>query len=228
MNTKRAFFGLVGIAALGFAPAARAQNVEFAATSKGCFYTVVICVPTAVADLFGGAPLGGLTYHGGTFDDFTNGLSPNSLSIGGHVSNFGWFDAGNGVHSPAANQKFLLETTFTTPFLVGSPTVVFHSAVTGGVSMFHGNPIGGYDVGLNADGIQTFQYLGPDFNGTFTIEVESIHATHGGLHQDISGLIVTNATATPEPATVGLFATGLIGLIPLARRRRVQNHVSAV
>jgi hypothetical protein len=222
MSMKRVLLSLTAVGALGFASTAQAQNVEFAATTTGCFYlSPGTCTPTTTADLFGGFSLGGMTFHSGGFDDFTNGNPVNELSIGGGAQNFGYFDVGNVVHTPTALQKFKLNVTFTLPFIIGDPTARFTAVVSGGVTLNKAKKVvGGYDVILD-NPLQNFTYFGPDFQGSFSLLVENTHTTHGGLGQIISGRIITQASSiTPEPATIALFATGLIGLVPFARRRR--------
>jgi hypothetical protein len=54
--------------------------------------------------------------------------------------------------------------------------------------------------------------------GTFSINVVEV-PVNAGVDNNITGIIHVQSIA-PEPATLALFATGLVGMIPLARRRK--------
>jgi hypothetical protein len=194
-----------------------AQSMEFAGTTAGCFYTTVVCNPT------GGDQVGFLQYVAGSFDQGTS--SPGGVAaISGSNSNFGYFQLGNTTDS-YTGQKFLLEVLFTSP-VVSGPNAVFSAAVLGTVTNDDNGAGGGVTIRFGSP--QTFAFDGPDYTGTFTVKVNNVTVSPGTLESNsgvpVTAFITTNitgqVTATPEPATVGLFATGLVGLIPLARRRR--------
>lgn len=226
MSIKRVLLSLTALGAIGLASTAQAQNVEFAASTTGCFYKspATTCTPANASNLFNGFANGGVTFHGGSFDGMTDGSTPNQLTVPGTVGmNLGWFDSGNALHVVGPNNFFNLDVFFTLPTVIGDPNAIFHAVVSGAVTKVPPNKrVGGYDITFT-DSPQTFTYFGPTFQGSFTLLVNNTHINAGYSENFISGTIVTQAASlTPEPATMVLFATGLLGLVPFARRRRNQ------
>jgi PEP-CTERM motif-containing protein len=70
--------------------------------------------------------------------------------------------------------------------------------------------IGGITYGLTEDGV------GCPVGNQACINISTPHLNFVPSFTDVKD----DVTATPEPATVGLMATGLVGLVPFARRRR--------
>jgi hypothetical protein len=181
-----------------------AQVIPVAGSTLGCFFQApaVTCTPTATAtDLF-------LTFTQGTFNGFTDqtgffGLStpPNSL---------GTLSLTGGTASYSG--RFLLQVLFTLP-TVPAPGAVFSASVFGNV--VNNASTGVYVLFDNAP--QGVPFQAPGFSGTLDVNVYSI-----GMNTNetvpIEGFIHTSIA--PEPGTTALVATGLMGLIPMARIKR--------
>ncbi len=75
--------------------------------------------------------------------------------------------------------------------------------------------IGGTTYALNEDGTGC-AYGSPCID--INTPQDGAVAAYTGIHDDLTGQ--QSITSTPEPATLGLMATGLIGLVPVVRRRR--------
>jgi hypothetical protein len=212
----RRSIGLLALALAATASTASAQSIEFAGTTAGCFYTgTVACDPT------GGDQVMFLKYVTGTFDQATSGgVAAIGTGPGSNASNFGYFQLGNTADS-YLGQKFLLKVLFTSPLLTG-PNAVYTAAVIGTVTNDE-NGVGG-GVSIRFGSPQTFAFDGPDYAGTFTLKVNNVSVSPGTLETNsfvpVTAFITTNVTSTPEPATIALFATGMIALVPMARRRR--------
>jgi hypothetical protein len=203
--------GLAFLGAMGASGVLQAQKVDFKGSTGGCFYISGSCTAsTSASEYF-------LQFTGGTFDATTTssgilgiGSAPNS------PNNFGSFSLGA---SPAEydGTNFLLKILFDLPTVTSSNTV-YEAAVLGSVDV-------GGDGGIYihfADSPQVFTFNGPTYGGQFSLALNDISVTPGTLEANtpvaVSGFIRT--TVTPEPATVGLFALGLLGLVPMARLRR--------
>jgi len=198
---------LMGVLAAGLVGAssqlgAQAQ-VRFAGATYGCFYDVpaTSCTPTTTAsDFF-------LTFTQGTFNALT---SPTGfLGLGGTTNNLG--SMALTASTASYTGKFLLEVLFSLPTLTPS-NAVYTAAVLGDV--YQGN--GGVNISFSSP--QTFAFNGPDYNGTFTLSVNNISINPNNSPQVVSGFITTSVA--PEPGTTALFATGLVGLIPMVRIKR--------
>ena len=67
------------------------------------------------------------------------------------------------------------------------------------------------------------------YANTQCVNIDSPHTLNDPQSTDITDDIIPGApgspdtTTTPEPATIALMATGFVGMIPLARRRRRKN-----
>ena len=200
------FTGKALVAGVALFGAARlnAQTVEFAGTTSGCFYTADICTPTAPASLLT------LQFNSGSFDVNTvNGY----VGIGGTAQNLGTMTLASGADNfTALGEQFLLDVTFSVPYIAGS-NAYYVAALLGAVTS---NGHGGVQISFSAP--QTFFFDGPTYAGSFTLAVNSFAITPNAGPQAISGSIRT--TVTPEPPTIGLLALGLLGIVPVARSRR--------
>ena len=205
MTTSPRVVGFVVAALLATAAPLSGQSIHFAGSTTGCFFRTGTCTPTSTAGV------GGLRFIGGTFDASTvNG----SLVLGESSNNLGWFQLGPKAVNYAGN--FLLNVTFTQPNLLGADALV-SAAISGSVK----KNSGGVTIDF-ADESESYRFSGADLSGSMRMTVSDVSLTTGVNHLvPIGGTI--DATVTPEPATLTLIATGLVGLIPAARRRRLKK-----
>jgi hypothetical protein len=191
-----------------------AQEINFQGMTRGCFYIASEsgCAPGASSsELF-------LTYLGSTFDVTTvDGMA----GIGGapgtpNINNLGSFFV-TGDPASYTGSRFWLDVVFSTPTIT-SATSVFTAALRGSVTA-NANGL----VGIRFDsGSQVFDYTSGNQTGDFTLSVNNISLTPGGTPVALTGEIDRGLTitATPEPSSMVLMATGFAGLVGFARKRR--------
>jgi choice-of-anchor C domain-containing protein len=218
---NRSFLSALALAVV--ASTANAQNI----VTNGSFEQPVLNAGTNFATYGAGNGITGWTIQSGSIDlirDYwqasnglqsldMNGNSPAVLSQMlttniGSTYNFSFFLAGNpdGRFDKGLN-------VFWNGTLLGGNAVTFTQG-----NHYHGS-MGWTQIafsGLAATSGQTeIRFQGLD---TGTPQDHAMHAYIGAALDDVS---VTQATtATPEPATVALTATGLLGLVAIARRKR--------
>jgi len=192
------------LAAVG-APAS-AQSIRFAGSTSGCFFYSDPCTPKSQD------AVKGLRFRSGSFDATT---VDGKYDFWGESNNFGVFGL-LGDRSVYDGLNFLLDVSFVRP-KVGGTDAIFSAALTGRVRP---KPIGG-DVDIDFSGDRRLNFTSPEGSGRFTLRLNDMTVTAGAGHTPITGSI--DATVTPEPATMTLVATGLVALIPAARRRRKKD-----
>ena len=185
--------------ALGSLPAA-AQIVSFSTTGS-----------------FSG---GGCTSTSCAFDGFTLSFTPvgSNSFFSGSLIDLGSFNTQCVTCTSASMQNFPSGVTFTLTINQTAPSSgsgTFVGAVSGTLAF---NPSFSsliWTPSPNTLGIGLASYsLVVDNTGNFNIEAPTSDANPNPT------VVKAFVTVTPEPATLGLMATGMFGLIPIVRRRR--------
>ncbi len=205
MKISRRFTTVLGAAAVMALPAlAGAQSVLFKGTTQACLNSSTIFAGCAQTE--GG---GAVTFVNGMFNNTTvNGVA----GFNGLANNFGSLLTGAGTYGPI-NQPFALQINFTNPNIPAGQNQLFTANITGSIASTQGGFVLHYD--------------NPDLFFNFT-QGSTAGIAHLKLSQDIGfdGLNVgllngsVSVTATPEPSSMALLGTGIIGLVPMIRRKK--------
>jgi hypothetical protein len=168
-------------------------QLPVAGTTRGCFGVSCIGLPSATIQ--------GLTFTGGSFNGTTD--ASGSVAIGGTGNNFGLLSLSSEPDFNYGGTQFSLFFDFTQPAgSLGNP--MFTAMLTGNVTVVNNGVLFTFNPNVLSNSFATVTISNP------------VGVNADNPAQQISGAI----SVAPEPASMTLLATGLLGIFGAARRRR--------
>jgi hypothetical protein len=203
---------------------ARAVFIASTAVTLGALPLAAQTVTFSTAGAFSG---GGCTTTSCAFDGFTLSFAPvASFSfLSGSLVDLGSFATQCVSCTPGALQTFPSGVTFTLTINQSGPSAgsgAFAGSIAGQLSFDPSfssliwTPLPN-SLTLGTPGLTGTYALVLDNTGNFNIEAPTT-----GENPNVTG-VKAFVTTTPEPSTVALMATGMLGLVPVVRRRRKQS-----
>jgi hypothetical protein len=217
-NMTRSILLLAVGLVLASGPASAAVETTFVGYTDGCF-GLACAPPTAPGPQT--TTLAGLTYDNSTFNVITVGgfVAIGSGTSSPNVNNLGSFFLTGNPFTYTGNQ-FDLRVTFTSPAGVSPNTTLVTANFIGAVTAVNN---GG--VFINFDDI--VHHFSFDGGGSFDFTVNDVSLT-AGHNIAVSGQIISQIAAVPEPSTWAMMILGFAGVGFMAYRRSRKSSAMAL